>query len=81
MYENKKQFLDAMKMPEDTFDRLPSDAWFLSRGFPPTKVRLAFKCLEAPISVGDWTAITLSAENFFKLASMIPALAKDMTKK
>jgi hypothetical protein len=81
MDENKKQFLEAMKVPEDTFDKLPSDAWFLSRGFPPHKVRLAFKCVEAPITFGAWTAITLSASDFFKLAAMIPELAKDMTKK
>ena len=81
MDEKKKQFLGAMKVPEETFDRLPSDAWFLSRGFPPDKVRLAFKCVEAPITFGDWTAIALSAKDFFKLAAMIPELAKDMTKK
>ena len=81
MDEKKKQFLGAMKVPEDTFDRLPSDAWFLSRGFPPDKVRLAFRCVEAPITFGDWTAISLSAKDFFKLAAMIPELAKDMMKK
>lgn len=81
MDEKKKQFVEAMKVPEDTFDKLPSDAWFLSRGFPPDKVRLAFKCVEAPITFGDWTVVTLSAKDFFKLAAMIPELAKDMTKK
>lgn len=81
MDENKKQFLEAMKVPEDAFDKLPSDALFLSRGFPPHKVKLAFKCVEAPITFGAWTAITLSASDFFKLAAMIPELAKDMTKK
>lgn len=81
MDENKRQFLEAMKVPEDTFDQLPADAWFLSRGFPPEKVRLALKCVEVPITFGDWTAITLSANDFFKLAAMIPKLAEDMTKK
>ncbi len=81
MDENKKQFLEAMKMSENTFDQLPSDAWFLSRGFPPEKVRLTFKCVEAPVTFGDWTAITLSANDFFKLATMIPKLAEDMKKK
>jgi len=81
MDEQKKQFLEVMKIPEDLFDRMPSDSWFLSKGFPPDKVRLAFKCIELPISFGEWTAITLSAKDFFKLAAMIPELAKDMTKK
>jgi len=79
--DEKKKFLEAIKMPENAFDKMPSDAWFLSRGFPPDKVKLAFKCVEAPITFKEWTAITISSKDFFKLVAMIPELAKDMTKK
>ena len=77
----KRQFLEAMGVPEEALDSMPSEAWFLSKGFPPDKVRLAFRCVEAPVTYGNWTAVTLSAQDFFKLAAMLPKLAEDMTTK
>jgi len=78
MDDKKKQFLEAMQITEEFFDSMPFDTWFMGRGLSPEKARLAFKCVEAPINFGDWTAITLSKEAFLKVAVTIPELAKQV---
>ena len=68
-------------MPEEMFDKLPSDMWFLSRGFLPDKVRLALKSIEAPIIFKDWVVIALPPQYFFNLAAIITEQAKNLSKK
>ena len=79
MEDVEQFFLQALGKTKRQLGNLPN---FLVKGDPPNKIRLGFRSkIEPPMTLGEYTIITVTPQDFAKIVQMYPQVWADMTKK